>query len=242
MAHGRDPEVGPPGPGFPATALGQRAKDCTRGIQFRAAVGGRNCIPRAHTSDSTGANPAISGRAAGTSCRAGGGRVPVATREILPRGCRFRRPAFVTTVSSPVRTRAADKEIIMGKLVVTEFISLDGIVEDPGGAEGTEQGGWSFRHPADEGQEFKGEELERADAQLLGRVTYEGFAAAWPAMEDTAGEFGKKMNAMPKVVVSTTLTEATWNNTTIFSGNRAAGVGRMKGQYQGDILVAGSPP
>ena len=128
----------------------------------------------------------------------------------------------------------------MGKLVVTEFISLDGIIEDPGGAEGTEQGGWSFRHPADEGQAFKGEELERADAQLLGRVTYEGFAAAWPAMEDTTGEFGKKMNAMPKVVVSTTLTEATWNNTTIISGDLAAEVGRMKEQYQGDILVAGS--
>ena len=128
----------------------------------------------------------------------------------------------------------------MGKLVVTEFISLDGIIEDPGGAEGTEQGGWSFRHPADEGQAYKGEELERADAQLLGRVTYEGFAAAWPAMEDSTGDFGKKMNAMPKVVVSTTLTEATWNNTTIVSGDLAAGVNRMKQQYDGDILVAGS--
>ncbi len=128
----------------------------------------------------------------------------------------------------------------MGKLVVTEFISLDGIIEDPGGAEGTAQGGWSFRHPADEGQAFKGEELERADAQLLGRVTYEGFAAAWPAMAETTGDFGKKMNAMPKVVVSTTLTEAAWNNTSIISGNLAAGVTRMKEQYQGDILVAGS--
>jgi len=87
---------------------------------------------------------------------------------------------------------------------------------------------------------FKGEELERADAQLLGRVTYEGFAAAWPAMEETAGDFGKKMNAMPKVVVSTTLTEAAWNNTTIISGDLAAEVNRMKQQYQGDILVAGS--
>ena len=128
----------------------------------------------------------------------------------------------------------------MGKLVVTEFITLDGIIEDPGGAEGTAQGGWSFRHNADEGQAFKGEELERADAQLLGRVTYEGFAAAWPAMAETAGEFGKKMNAMPKVVVSTTLTEAAWNNTSIISGNLAAEVTGMKERYQGDILVAGS--
>ncbi len=118
----------------------------------------------------------------------------------------------------------------MGKLVVTEFITLDGIIEDPGGAEGTEHGGWSFRHPADEGQVFKGEELERADAQLLGRVTYEGFAAAWPAMEETAGDFGKKMNAMPKVVVSTTLTEAAWNNTTIISGNLAAEVAALRGR------------
>jgi dihydrofolate reductase len=143
-------------------------------------------------------------------------------------------------VSPPAERGPQDKEITMGKLVVTEFISLDGIIEDPGGSEGTEQGGWSFRHPADEGQVFKGEELARADAQLLGRVTYEGFAAAWPAMEETAGDFGKKMNAMPKAVVSTTLTEATWNNTTIISGNLAAEVTRMKEQYPGDILVAGS--
>jgi dihydrofolate reductase len=136
--------------------------------------------------------------------------------------------------------RAEDKEMTMGKVVVTEFISLDGIIEDPGGAEGTAQGGWSFRHPAPEGQQFKGEELERADAQLLGRVTYEGFAAAWPAMEETGGDFAKKMNTMPKAVVSTTLTEATWANTTIIPGDLAATVNRMKEQYQGDILVAGS--
>ena len=129
----------------------------------------------------------------------------------------------------------------MGKLVVTEFITLDGIIEDPGGSEGTEHGGWSFRHPAPEGQQFKGEELERADAQLLGRATYEGFAAAWPAMEESGGDFAKKMNAMPKYVVSTTLTEATWTNTTILRGaDLAAEVARVKDKYQGDILVAGS--
>ncbi len=128
----------------------------------------------------------------------------------------------------------------MGKLVVTEFISLDGIIEDPGGSEGTEHGGWSFRHPAPDGEQFKGDELRDSDVQLLGRVTYEGFAAAWPAMEEATGEYGKKMNAMPKVVVSTTLTEPAWNNTTIISGNVADEVARLKAQYDGDILVQGS--
>ena len=128
----------------------------------------------------------------------------------------------------------------MGKLVVTEFITLDGIIEDPGGSEGTEHGGWSFRHPAPEGQQFKGEELERADAQLLGRVTYQGFAAGF-LHRRPGGEFAKKMNAMPKYVVSTTLTDATWTNTTILRGtDLAAEVTRVKDQYQGDILVAGS--
>jgi dihydrofolate reductase len=133
-----------------------------------------------------------------------------------------------------------EQEITMGKLVVTEFISLDGIIEDPGGSEGSEHGGWSFRHPAPGGEQFKGDELRDSDVQLLGRVTYEGFAAAWPAMEEATGDYGKKMNAMPKVVVSTTLTEPTWNNTTIISGNVADEVARLKAQYDGDILVQGS--
>ena len=128
----------------------------------------------------------------------------------------------------------------MGKLVVSEFITLDGIIENPGGSEDSEHGGWSFRHPAPEGQQFKSDELAAADVQLLGRVTYEGFAAAWPAMEEATGEFGKKMNAMPKVVVSATLTEATWNNTTIVAGNLAEEVAKLKQRYRGDVLVAGS--
>ena len=128
----------------------------------------------------------------------------------------------------------------MGKLIVTEFVSLDGIIEDPGGSEGTEQGGWSFRHPAPDSEQFKAGELRDSDVQLLGRVTYEGFAAAWPAMEEATGDFGKKMNAMPKVVVSTTLTEPTWNNTTVVSGNVADEVARLKARYDGDILVQGS--
>ena len=128
----------------------------------------------------------------------------------------------------------------MGKLVVTEFITLDGVIEDPGGSEGSEHGGWSFRHHAPDGDGFKMEELQAADAQLLGRVTYEGFAAAWPAMEESTGEFGRKMNAMPKYVVSTTLTEATWKNTTIIANDVAAEVAKVKHRYTGDILVAGS--
>jgi dihydrofolate reductase len=129
---------------------------------------------------------------------------------------------------------------MMGKLVVTEFITLDGVIEDPGGAEGTANGGWSFRSPAPDGEPFKFEELASSDAQLLGRVTYDGFAAAWPAMEEAVGEFAVRMNSMPKFVVSTTLTEASWNNTTIIAGNVPAEVAKLKEQYDGDILVAGS--
>src|SRR5215475_11077186 len=97
----------------------------------------------------------------------------------LPRG----RPPG--TIRPPARQRGpTQQEITMGKLVVTEFVSLDGIIEDPGGSEGTEQGGWSFRHPAPDSEQLKAEELRDSDVQLLGRVTYEGFAAAWPAMEE----------------------------------------------------------
>src|SRR5215470_15493058 len=134
----------------------------------------------------------------------------------------------------------AEQEATMGKLIVTEFMSLDGIIEDPGGAEGTEHGGWSFRHPTPDGDQFKSDELRASDVQLLGRVTYEGFAAAWPAMEEATGDFGKKMNAMPKVVVSTTLTEPAWNNTTVVSGNVPDEVAKLKARYDGDILVQGS--
>jgi dihydrofolate reductase len=128
----------------------------------------------------------------------------------------------------------------MGKLVVTEFISLDGVIEDPGGSEGSANGGWTGRFPTDDGMQFKFEELQAADVQLLGRVTYEGFAAAWPSMEEETGDFGKKMNDMPKVVVSTTLTEATWRNTTIVSSDVVAEVKALKERYDGDIIIAGS--
>jgi dihydrofolate reductase len=128
----------------------------------------------------------------------------------------------------------------MGKLIVTEFISLDGIIEDPGGAEGYAHGGWSFRSPAPDSETFKFEELQAADVQLMGRVTYDGFAAAWPAMEEATGEFGRKMNNMPKVVVSTTLTNPAWKNTTVISGNVAGEVAKLKERCTGDVLVPAS--
>jgi dihydrofolate reductase len=128
----------------------------------------------------------------------------------------------------------------MGRLVVTEFVTLDGVMEDPGGGDKTPFGGWAFRFDrGPDGDAFKLDELRAADAQLLGRVTYEGFAAAWPSMEGT-GEFGEKMNAMPKFVVSTTLEHAAWNNTTVLRGDLAEEVGTLKKRFAGDILVAGS--
>ena len=128
----------------------------------------------------------------------------------------------------------------MGKVVVTEFISLDGVIEDPGGSEGTRHGGWTFAFDAGpEVPEFKLAELEASDAQLLGRITYDGFAKAWPTMEGT-GEFGVKMNSMPKYVVSSTLKNPTWENTTVIGGDLATEVGALRARYYGDVLVAGS--
>jgi len=99
----------------------------------------------------------------------------------------------------------------MGKLVITEFITLDGTIEDPGGAEGLPYGGFAFKFDqGEDGARFKLDELMAADAQLLGRVTYEGFAKAWPAMNDNP--FGEKFNAMPKHVVTSTLDDLEWNN------------------------------
>ena len=117
----------------------------------------------------------------------------------------------------------------MGKLVVSEFITLDGIMEDPGGGETFEHGGWSFKFDRGaEGDKFKVDELRAAEVQLLGRVTYQGFAKAWPSM--TGDEFGAKMNAMPKHVVSTTLTDddADWTNSTVIRGDVAGEIARLK--------------
>jgi dihydrofolate reductase len=132
------------------------------------------------------------------------------------------------------------KEEDMGKIVVTEFISLDGVIEAPGGGEGYRHGGWTFEiERGEEGDKFKLDELREAEVQLLGRVTYEGFAAAWPKMEDEAG-FAEKMNGMPKYVVSSTLERAGWQNTTILSGDPAESVAALKDEIDGVILVAGS--
>ena len=126
----------------------------------------------------------------------------------------------------------------MGKLVVTEFITLDGVIDDPGGSEGTERGGWAFRFErGDEGDKFKLDETMSSDAQLLGRVTYEGFAAAWPTRE---GEFADKFNEMPKFVASSTLRDPEWSNTTVLNGHLREDVARLKERFEGDILVAGS--
>ena len=129
----------------------------------------------------------------------------------------------------------------MGKLVVTEFVTLDGVMEDPGGGEKDrfDRGGWAFQFDRGDGDRFKYDELMASDAQLLGRVTYDGFAKAWPTMEGT-GEFGKKFNEMPKFVVSTTLENPEWNNTTVLTGDLSEEVGALKERFSGDILVAGS--
>jgi dihydrofolate reductase len=128
----------------------------------------------------------------------------------------------------------------MGRIVVTEFISLDGVIEDPGGAEGFRHGGWTFAfNTGDEGNKFKLDETLGAEALLLGRVTYDGFAAAWPTMEGT-GEFGEKMNGMPKYVVSSTLRDPEWNNSTVLGGDVGDAVAKLKQDVDGTILVAGS--
>jgi dihydrofolate reductase len=128
----------------------------------------------------------------------------------------------------------------MGKLVVSEFVTLDGVMEDPGGAEGFERGGWALQFDrGPEGDKFKLDELMEADALLLGRRTYEGFAEAWPSRTDEMG-FADKMNSMPKYVVSTTLTDPEWQNSTVIGENEAEEIAKLKQQPGGDILVAGS--
>ena len=126
----------------------------------------------------------------------------------------------------------------MGRIVVTEFISLDGVVEDPGGSENFKHGGWTFEiSRGDEGDKFKMDETMEAEAQLLGRVTYEAFAEAWPSRE---GEFADRFNSMPKYVVSSTLTDPEWKNSTVLSGDLTEEMTKLKDEVDGVILVAGS--
>jgi dihydrofolate reductase len=117
------------------------------------------------------------------------------------------------------------------RLIVSEFVSLDGVMEAP------DQ--WHLQFWHDDMGEYKLEEILASDALLLGRVTYEGFAEAWPSVTDDVG-FAEKMNGMPKFVVSTTLTEAEWNNSTLIKENVVEEIGRLKGEPGDDILVAGS--
>ena len=128
----------------------------------------------------------------------------------------------------------------MGKVVVSQFITVDGVVEDPGGSEKLDRGGWAFKFDRGrEGDKFKLDEVMASNALLLGRVTYEGFAAAWPDRSDEAG-FADKFNSMPKHVVSSTLKDPEWNNSHVIDGDLAAAVSELKEKYDGDILVNGS--
>jgi dihydrofolate reductase len=128
--------------------------------------------------------------------------------------------------------------IEMGRIVVTEFVSLDGVMEDPGGAEDYKYGGWTFEiDRGDEGNKFKLDETMEADALLLGRVTYEGFAEAWPSRD---GEFADKFNNTPKYVVSSTLRDPEWKNTTVLSGDLADEVSKVRESTSGDVYVHGS--
>src|SRR3954454_1730842 len=127
----------------------------------------------------------------------------------------------------------------MGRLVVTEYITLDGVIEAPGGGEAFEHGGWTFRiDRGAEGDGFKLDETRNSAALLFGRVTYEGMAAVWPNM---TGEFADLFNSLPKFLVSNTLTEATWNNTEILSGDLVGNIERIKSEVDGEIVVHGSP-
>jgi dihydrofolate reductase len=127
----------------------------------------------------------------------------------------------------------------MRKIIVSIFVSLDGVMEDPGGSEKSVHGAWTFPYWNDEIGKAKFDELFASDALLLGRVTYEGFAAAWPSQKDDSG-FADRMNSLPKYVVSGTMKEAKWNNTNIIKGNIPVEVAKLKEKPGQDILIGGS--
>ena len=127
----------------------------------------------------------------------------------------------------------------MSKLIVTEYVSLNGVIEAPGGEPGHPHTGWSGDYHEPELIQYKLDEVREAESLLIGRVTYEGFSAAWPARD---GEFADKMNSMPKHVVSSTLSEPLeWENSTVIAGDVATEVAQLKRREGGPILVAGSP-
>ena len=126
----------------------------------------------------------------------------------------------------------------MARIVVTEFVTLDGVFEDPGGSEGVERGGWAFQFErGEEGDRFKLDETMGSEAMLLGRRTFEEFAKHWPERD---GEFADKFNSMPKYVVSSTLRDPAWNNTTVLEGDVVDAVTRLTKEQDGDIAVHGS--
>ena len=138
----------------------------------------------------------------------------------------------------------------MGRLVVTEFVSMDGVMQAPGG-EKFKYEGWTFEFDrGDDGERFKADEVFEAEAQLLGRVTYESFAGAWPGYASEAdrdteegaqmGAFADRMNSMPKYVVSSTLKDPEWTNCRVIDGDVPKEVAKLKEQVDGDILIAGS--
>jgi dihydrofolate reductase len=130
------------------------------------------------------------------------------------------------------------RRIEMGTIVVTEFVSLDGVMQAPGGGEEYKHAGWTFEiDRGDDGDKFKLDETMDTEALLLGRKTYEGFAAAWPTRE---GEFADKFNSMPKYVVSSTLENPEWNNSTVLTGDVVDAVSKLKQEQAGNIVVHGS--
>jgi dihydrofolate reductase len=154
----------------------------------------------------------------------------------------MRRDSSVATMSSEGSGRLTHesrrKEKTVSKIVVSQFVTLDGVFEDPGGSENHEHGGWALQiERGPEGDKFKLDEVMESDALLLGRVTYEGFAEAWPSRE---GEFADKFNNMRKYVVSSTLGQPTWNNSTVIEHDVAGEVAKLREQDGGNILVNGS--
>ena len=125
----------------------------------------------------------------------------------------------------------------MARIVVAEFVSLDGVMEAPGGEPGYAHTGWVARYQDEAQIENKFNETLAHEALLIGRVTYESFAGAWPHYK---GPFADKMNTMPKYVASTTLKRPEWNNTTVLQGDTATAVRKLKQEVRGDILVTGS--
>jgi dihydrofolate reductase len=151
---------------------------------------------------------------------------------------RKERPDDFRSLKRSLGEATVEKEDHVGRIVVTEFVSLDGVMQAPGGGEGFKHAGWTFEiDRGEEGDKFKLDETLGAEALLLGRVTYEGFAAAWPSRE---GEFADKFNNMPKYVVSSTLEDADWNNSTVLKGDVVEKVSKLRQELGGDIVVHGS--